>query len=125
MPGDEQLQRYSDDAVTLGADRRPPLPAANEDEGPASSRVGSGGSARRQRDEVESRDGELSEKQTRGQAGTLAWIGLAVEQSRRDEGDGDVVVEHAWFICSALNAADEAGLVPDRGQPRRERPTLA
>ena len=50
-------------------------------------------------------------RQMRGQAGALALIGLAVEQTSR-EADGDVVVElDAWFIGAALDAADEAGLL--------------
>ena len=50
-------------------------------------------------------------RQMRGQAGTLALIRLAVEQTSR-EADGDVAVElDAWFIGGALDAADEAGLL--------------
>lgn len=50
-------------------------------------------------------------RQMRGRAGTLALIGLAIEQTSREADSGVAVELDAWFIGSALDAADEAGLL--------------
>ncbi len=58
-------------------------------------------------------DGEKSEdRKTRERSGTLALIGLCVENGFTIADDGSYVVEvDAWQIGDALAAADEMGLL--------------
>lgn len=56
------------------------------------------------------------ERRTRYRAGTLALIGLAIEERGRADGD-DVVVElDAWEVGAALEAADELGRLNQRSR---------
>jgi hypothetical protein len=68
-----------------------------------------------------SADENQSEKAARHQAGTLALIGLAIE-NRREASDGDhVTVElGAWQVGAALDAAEERGLLQDVIPPNPE-----
>jgi hypothetical protein len=55
----------------------------------------------------------------RHRAGMLGLIGLSIE-SESSVHDGDVVLDlDAWFIGSALEAADESGLLEGLLPPRR------
>jgi hypothetical protein len=69
------------------------------------------------RDEDDGPLGEESREQSivRHRAGTLALIGLCIEHSAGGAVDGDNVLVDldAWHIGSALEAADDAGLLAD------------
>ena len=64
------------------------------------------------------------QRTARYRAGTLALIGLCVENTGRADGDEIVCELDAWYIGSALDAADEHGLIAarlaaaDRGKPQ-------
>ena len=115
MPPDEQLQRFSADAAILAQIGAYLFLQPTRMKVRLPRELAEAAVLAWQREEVGSLDEEApTEKQIRGQAGTLALIGLSVERSTRDqdEDDGDVVVElDAWFIGAALDAADEAGLI--------------
>lgn len=51
------------------------------------------------------------QKKVRHRAGMLGLIGLSVQEGGTAEGDDVVVEVDAWYIGSALDAADEAGLL--------------
>jgi hypothetical protein len=75
-----------------------------------------------QRDESETPQlaGETHDQRTaRHRAGMLGLIGLSIE-SESSVSDGDVVLDlDAWFIGSALEAADESGRLEGLLPPRR------
>ncbi len=59
------------------------------------------------------------ERQARHRSATLALIGCSANEGGELDGD-DVVVElDAWFVGSALDAADEDGLLRDAPPPPR------
>jgi hypothetical protein len=53
----------------------------------------------------------------RRRAGTLGLIGLSIEQSGVPDGDDVVFDLDAWYIGSALDAAEDAGLLADVRPP--------
>jgi hypothetical protein len=62
-----------------------------------------------ERDETETNPDETAaERQVRHQAGTLALIGLAIQERARLDGDAYIVELDSWQIGDALNAADDA-----------------
>lgn len=57
------------------------------------------------------------ERRTRHRAGTLALIGLSIEENGVDV-DGEVEVRlDAWFVGDALEAADELGMLQEPKGP--------
>lgn len=54
------------------------------------------------------------EARTRARAGTLALVGLCVQESGRPDGDEVLVDLDAWYIGTAYDAAEEAGLRLER-----------
>jgi hypothetical protein len=67
-------------------------------------------------DDGELRDETPREVRTRRRAGTLALIGLSIERSGRWNDDHVHAEVEAWYIGSALDAADEAGLISARSK---------
>jgi hypothetical protein len=58
---------------------------------------------------------ETAEQRTaRYRAGTLALIGLCVENTGRADGDEIICELDAWYIGAAFEAADEHGLLADK-----------
>jgi hypothetical protein len=69
----------------------------------------------RRDDDGQPADPESAEQRIlRYRAGALALIGLAVEQTGRADGDEIICELDAWFIGTAMEAADEYGLLGDR-----------
>jgi hypothetical protein len=61
---------------------------------------------------------ETPEQRTaRHRAGTLALIGLCIENTGRTDGDEVICELDAWYIGAALEAADQHGLLPDKIKP--------
>ena len=69
----------------------------------------------RREDDGHSLASETTEQRiTRHRAGTLALIGLCIEQTGRSESNDIVCELDAWYIGGALEAADDYGLLADR-----------
>ena len=67
---------------------------------------------KREDHEVELPEGEtLEQRTTRLRAGTLALIGLAIEEGGTWDDDGVIVEIDAWHLGGAFDAADDAGLL--------------
>lgn len=83
--------------------------------------LASGASATWERDDVGDTEGESeSARRIRHQTGSLALIGLAVdERGVPTDGDRIEVEIDAWQIGSALDAADQQGLLKNLGRPER------
>jgi hypothetical protein len=61
---------------------------------------------------------ETPEQRTaRHRAGTLALIGLCVENTGRTDGDEIICELDAWYIGAALETADQHGLLADKIKP--------
>ena len=56
----------------------------------------------------------VEQRITRHRAGTVALIGLCIEQTGRAEGDDIVCELDSWYVGVALEAADDYGLLADR-----------
>ena len=112
MSSDDQRQRYAHDALILARIGAHLFPQPTRMTVHLPQELAEAAVCAWRRDEIDHGTVESPPlRQMRGQAGTLALIGLAIEQTSRDA-DGDVAVElDAWFIGSALDAADEAGLL--------------
>lgn len=54
-------------------------------------------------------DENTEDRRTRHRAGSLARIGLAIEERSRAEGDCVIVELDAWEVGAALEAADDLG----------------
>ena len=119
MSSDDQRQRYADDALILARIGAHLFPQPTTMTVQLPRELADAAVRSWQQDEIDQGTVESPTlRQMRGQAGTLALIGLAIEQRSRDA-DGDVAVElDAWFIGSALDAADEAGLLSRREAER-------
>lgn len=112
MSSDDQRQRYVDDALILARIGAHLFPQTTRMTVHLPPELAEAAVLAWRRDEIDPGTMESPTlRQMRGQAGTLALIGLAIEQTSRDT-HGDVAVElDAWFIGEALNAADQAGLL--------------
>lgn len=72
------------------------------------------------------RDGEAgvpgpeshTQRTVRHQAGTIALIGLSIQNGGVDDGDDVVVDMPSWYVGLALEAADEAGLLSGPALPQ-------
>jgi hypothetical protein len=75
-----------------------------------------------ERDDTEAptQDEAPAERTIRHEAGALALIGLAIEERSTTSGGDDVTVElDAWQIGTALDAAEERGLLDGLTPPDR------
>lgn len=65
------------------------------------------------RDDGDAVDGDESStrRRMRHAAGTLAVIGLSIEEGGHVDGDDVVVNLDAWYVGGALDAAEEVGLL--------------
>ena len=81
-----------------------------------------GASAAWARDDLGDDEGEReSARSARHQAGSLALIGLAVDERGVPTAGGQIEVEiDAWQIGSALDAADQRGLLNELYRPERD-----
>lgn len=72
-------------------------------------------------DDTETETATATERTIRNQAGALALIGLAVDERGVPSGGDQVALElDAWQIGSALDAADQWGLLAGLRPPQRD-----
>jgi hypothetical protein len=126
-----EYQRYAADAAVLGQIGRAVFPQPTRVRVRLPRALADLAVAAWGRDE-DSEESEPARKETseqataRRRAGTLALIGLSIERARGGMAAGDDVLAdlEAWYIGSAFDAAEEAGLLaglrppdPDNGLP--------